>query len=131
MNPVLLATGAASVFCFGPSFLVYLAGSYIASSLAGAYCEEKINEYDNAIRRRAKELTGNKQPGSSHEYAKLANDTTRCLGPFIPILPVVAAGAGAYFSHETKALNDGSFFDRANKEKALADGFVAECQFKY
>lgn len=131
MNPILFAVGAASVFCFGPSFLLYVAGSYAASAMAGAYCEEKINDYDHAIRRRAKEITGRNQPGNASEYAKFVSKTTACLGPFIPILPAAAACAGMYFSHEAKSLNDGSFFERGRKSVKLRKGFVAEGQFKY
>jgi hypothetical protein len=131
MNPILFVIGLATVFCMGPSFLVYLVIMVLVSSLAGCYCEDRINSYDNAIRERARQITGRNQPGSAELYAKFVSDTTRCLGPFIPVLPLIAIGFGMYFAHETRALESGRFFERGSECRRIPSGFASAGAFRY
>lgn len=131
LQAITLSVLAGATIAFGPEFLAYAAISYAGSRLAGAYCEEQIKEYDHAIRQQAKKASGNEQPGDACEYGKFVNETTSTLGPFVPILPLVAAGAGIYFNNKKYKVESGEEYKPFSKTKKLPAGFVSEGTFRY
>lgn len=131
LQAITLSVLAGATIAFGPGFLVYAATAYAGSHLAGAYCEEKIKEYDQAVRRQAKKASGKEQPGDACEYGKFVNEVTSTLGPFVPALPLITAGAGLYFNNKKYKVESGEEYKPFSKTKKLPAGFVSEGTFCY
>lgn len=130
VNAIAYSVLAGSTFVFGPSFLGYLALSWIGSHMAGSYCADRIERYDSAIRGSIRERTGRESPGDAKSYGELVRKTTAALGPFIPALPIVAAGMGSYYASRAKAVESGEAF-RERKDERLPAGFAGKCRYRY
>lgn len=131
LQAITLSVLAGATIAFGPEVLAYAALSYVGSHLAGAYCEEKIKEYDCAVRERAREVSGREQPGNAEAYGKFVNEMTSTLGPFNPVVPVVTTFAGMYFNKKKNMVNSGEEYSCFQYKKQLPPGFIAEGTFCY
>lgn len=82
----------------GFGWIPYAIAMLFVSNIVGYYVEAKINDLDRVTRIKAKEATGNEQPGDSKELGELVRKTNQILGVFCPAIPVVSLLFGWYMS---------------------------------
>lgn len=127
LNPVFGIAMLSTCLVCGFGWIAYAIGSIIASNAVGYYVEAKINQLDTVTRLKAKEATGEDQPGDARELGELVRRTNQTLGVFCPAIPLVSLMFGWYMSYKAHRLAKvGCGETRQAKQIALVPGFAAE-----
>lgn len=103
-SPIVGIAFLSTCFICGFGWIPYAIVMLLLSNVIGYYAEAKINDLDRITREKAREASGNEQPGDAKELGELVRKTNQVLGVFCPAIPLVSLGFGWYMSYKAHRL---------------------------